>query len=297
MSGAPPSRAEELTRLTADLRAAGIDTAALDARLLLAAAARLSTIDLYTWPDVPLDAASHARLAAMAARRLAREPVARILGQREFWGLPFHLSPATLVPRPETEHVVEAAIAEHARIVAGRDKSAQTGAPFTIADLGTGSGCIAVAAAHELADARAIAVDLAPDAAIAARGNAVRNGVGDRVSVIVGSWASALADRCADLVLSNPPYIETLDLEGLDTDVKDYDPRLALDGGADGLHAYRQIFADARRILRPDGAVVVEFGRGQAAAIADIARANGLLPRPAILDLAGTERVIVATLL
>ncbi|MFD2249736.1 release factor glutamine methyltransferase [Pseudochelatococcus lubricantis] len=288
----PTSRAQALKRLTADLREAGIDTAALDARILLKAAANLSTADLYAWPDAPLGDAALARLAAMARRRRAREPVARILGQWEFWGLPFTLSPATLVPRPETEFVVEAAVAEHGRIAAARGDS-----PVTFVDLGTGSGCIAVAVAHELPAARGIAVDLAPDAARVARDNARRNGVAERLSIIAGSWGSALADSSADMILSNPPYIETLDVEGLEPDVRDYDPHLALDGGADGLDAYRQIFADARRLLRADGAVIVEFGRGQAASVADIARAQGLSARPPLADLSGIERVIVATLI
>ncbi|MGV6871173.1 peptide chain release factor N(5)-glutamine methyltransferase [Pseudochelatococcus sp. B33] len=292
----PISRQDALRDLTARLAMAGIDTPALDARVLLMHAARLSATDLYAWPDEALPPDALERLAAAAARRLAREPLARILGEREFWGLPFALAPATLVPRPETELIVEAAIAEHARIAATRP-----GEAFRFLDLGTGSGCIAVALMHELrrtgkaGDARGVAVDLSPEAAATARRNADRNGVGDGLSCVVGSWGAALAGRGFDVILSNPPYIESAAIAGLDAEVREHDPCLALDGGADGLDAYRAIFAEAPRLLRADGAVIVEFGRGQAPTVAGIAAAHGFSVAVPVADLAGTERVIVAT--
>lgn len=294
---APVSRQQALKELTARLRAAGIESAALDARVMLMQAAALSATDLYAWPDAPLAPEAGARLAAMAARRIAREPLARILGTREFWGLPFALAPATLVPRPDTEVLVEAAIAMHATRAAARP-----GRGFRFVDLGTGSGCIAVAVMHELrrlgrhADALGVAVDLSPEAAATARANAAVNGVDDRLTFLAGSWGAALAEQGFDMILSNPPYIETGVIAGLDAEVRHHDPHLALDGGADGLDAYRAIFADAPRLLRKPGAVIVEFGAGQAAPVAAIAAAHGFAVARVIPDLGGIERVIVATL-
>lgn len=296
------SRADALRHLTERLRAAGVESPALDARVLLMYAADLSATDIYAWPDKALPPDAAQKLAELGERRAAREPLARILGEREFWGLPFMLAPATLVPRPDTEILLETALAETARIVAE-----QPGGLFRFADLGTGSGCIAVAFMHELCkisreyDAYGIAVDLSHEAASMARRNAIRTGVDDRLGFITGSWSEALADESLDLILSNPPYIESAAIATLDAEVRDHDPRLALDGGCDGLAPYRAIYADARRLLRSGGAVVVEYGialsgASQAEAIAAIALANGLSPGRPIPDLAGVERVIVATL-
>lgn len=297
-----PSRADALRHLTEKLRAAGVETPALDARVLLMHVADLSATDIYAWPDNPLLQEAAQKLSALGERRAAREPLARILGEREFWGLPFTLAPATLVPRPDTEILVETALTETARMDAECPR-----ALLRFADLGTGSGCIAVAFMHELYkigrgnDAYGIAVDLSPEAASTARGNAKRNSVDDRLGFITGSWSEALADKSLDLILSNPPYIESIAITALDAEVRDHDPRLALDGGTDGLAPYRAIFADARRLLRPGGAVIVEYGIdlsgiSQAEAIAHIALANGLSPGRPVSDLGGIQRVIVATL-
>ncbi|MFT0891281.1 peptide chain release factor N(5)-glutamine methyltransferase [Pseudochelatococcus sp. G4_1912] len=286
----PTSRSQALRELTAQFRNAGIDTASLDARFLLMEAAHLTATDLYAWPDALIEPSDLVRLSEMAQRRLNREPVARILGQWEFWGLPFKLSAATLVPRPETELIIEAAIAAHNRIMTTRATW-----PFRFVDIGTGTGCIAIAVASELPQAEGIAIDLSPDAARMAQYNALQNNVNERLSVINGSWITMLGNSTVDLILSNPPYIETLDIAGLATDVKDHDPHLALDGGADGLDPYRAIFADARRVLRPGGSVIVEFGQGQAPMVSAIAQKEGLLVAPPIFDLSGIERVIVAT--
>lgn len=288
----PVSRTIALQRLTSQLRESGIDTAALDARLLIMEAAHLTATELYAWPDEPMEPSALTRLSEMAQRRIKREPVARILGEWEFWGLQFKLSPATLVPRPETELLVETAIAEYHRISIARGKP-----PSRFVDIGTGTGCIAVATAHELPDIEGIAIDLSAEAAAMARHNAQLNGVGESLSVLNGSWTSMLRDACVDMVLSNPPYIETLDIPSLDIDVREHDPHLALDGGVDGLDPYRVIFADARRILRPQGTVIVEFGQGQAQMITSIAQNEGFTVEPAIQDLSGIERVIVATII
>lgn len=290
------SRQEILREVSERLRAAGIDTPALDARVILMHATGLSTAELYAWPDKPVPSEALAQIDAMAVRRAAREPLARILGEREFWGLPFLLAPATLVPRPDTEILVEAALAEHARITASRP-----GEALRFLDLGTGSGCIAVAFLHELHqlgkddNTHGVAVDISCDAATMARRNAALNSVDDRLSLAVGSWGAALGESRFDIILSNPPYIESAVIADLDTEVRVHDPRRALDGGTDGLDAYREIFADAPRLLRPGGAVIVEFGQGQAPAVAAIAAQNGFSVAPAIADLAGTDRVIVAT--
>lgn len=294
---APVSRQQALRTLTEQLGGAGIDTPGLDARVLLRHAAGLTATDLYAWPDEPVSPEALTRLAALADRRIAREPLARILGEREFWGLPFALAPATLVPRPDTEVLIEAAIAQHARISAARPEDR-----FRFADLGTGSGCIAVAFMHEARrragdlDIRGVGVDISPEAAATADRNARRNGVGECLSFVVGAWGTALPARMFDIILSNPPYIESATIADLDPEVREHDPWLALDGGPDGLDAYRAIFFDAPRLLRPGGAVIVEFGIGQGAAVAGIAAACGLSPAEPMRDIAGTERVIVATL-
>lgn len=290
------SRQEALREVITRLRAAGIDTPALDARGLLMHAAGLTTTQLYAWPDEPLSADSLARLALATDRRLAGEPLARILGEWEFWGLSFALAPSTLVPRPDTEVLIDAALVEHARIAAIKPDSG-----FRFLDLGTGSGCIAVALMHELRQKNAgrnvegVAVDLSREAAATARENARRHNVADALHFVVGEWANALPACGFDLIVSNPPYIESDAIAGLDIEVREHDPHLALDGGADGLDAYRMIFADAPRLLRDKGAVIVEFGMGQATAVAGIARAHGFLPARPLPDLSGTERVIVAT--
>lgn len=284
------SRAVALQNLTVQLRDAGIDTASLDARILIMEAGHLTSTDLYAWPDELMEPNALVRLGEMAQKRINREPVARILGEWEFWGLPFKLSAATLVPRPETELLVEIAIAEYHR------RGITNGSfPARFVDVGTGTGCIAAAVAHELPEIQGIAIDLSPEATATAQYNMHKNKVSERVSVINGSWTSMLLEGSIDMVLSNPPYIETLDIASLEADVREHDPHLALDGGADGLTPYRAIFADAKRILRPDGCIIVEFGKGQAPMVTTIAQDEGFHAQPAIRDLSGIERVIVAT--
>jgi release factor glutamine methyltransferase len=191
--------------------------------------------------------------------------VARILGQREFWGLPFALSPETLVPRPDTETVVETALS----------LAREGTAPRRILDLGTGSGCLLVALLHECPTAFGIGVDREPAALATARRNAEANGVGARARFVAGDWAAPLRGPF-DLVVSNPPYIASAVIGGLDPDVRDHDPRLALDGGPDGLEAYRRIIGEAGRLLVPGGALVLEIGYDQAAAVRALGVEAGL---------------------
>ncbi|NIX75145.1 peptide chain release factor N(5)-glutamine methyltransferase [Microvirga terricola] len=279
MSATAATRDQALRELRRSLTEAGFESAALDARLLVLAALGISSSDLITRPDTPLTDHEAETLAAFAARRLAHEPVARIIGEREFWGLPFRLSDATLVPRPDTETVVETAL----KLLPDHN------APLGIADLGTGSGCILTALLHELPNARGIGVDRSPEAARTAHANAQANGVGDRALFVVSDWGSALKGTL-DLVVSNPPYIVSAVIPGLDREVRDYDPALALDGGADGLDAYRIILDDAGRLLKPGGLLVLEIGYDQAEALQRLAAERALEVLAVAPDLSGNPR-------
>ena len=225
-----------------------------------------------------------AALEQLAQRRLAGEPVSRIVGEREFWGLTFKLNDATLVPRPETEMLVERGLAE----VGGLDRA-------RILDLGTGTGCIAISLLTEYSDMSAVAVDLSEDAVRMARLNAARLGVADRLDVRLGSWFDPLeATERFDLIVSNPPYIETAAIDTLMVEVRDHDPRLALDGGPDGLEPYRIIAREAPAFLRPEGLVLLEIGSGHGAAVTDIFAEAGFGEVKVERDLAGLDRVIAA---
>nr|WP_281413568.1 peptide chain release factor N(5)-glutamine methyltransferase [Microvirga antarctica] len=267
--------------LRARLQAQGLPTAALDARLLLLAALDIDATELAVRAGVVLSEAEANRLAAFTKRRLASEPVARILGEREFWGLPFGLGADTLVPRPDSETVVETALA----------LLPETQAAYRIADIGTGSGCLLVALLHERPAALGIGIDRSEGAVHRARQNAARNGVGSRSLFVVGEWGAALPGGF-DLVVSNPPYIATAVVAGLAPEVRDYDPALALDGGIDGLDAYRAILADGHRLLGPDGVLVLEIGFDQEAALRAMAAASGFTLARFASDLAGQPRCI-----
>jgi len=225
-------------------------------------------------------------LEAFAARRLKGEPVVRILGEKEFWGLSFKLNEATLVPRPDTELLVERAL----EFVGPLDKP-------RILDLGTGTGCIPIALMKEYSDITAVAVDLSADALEMARLNANRHGVGERLTTLKGSWFDPLepGDRF-DLITSNPPYIETAEIATLMREVRDHDPRLALDGGPDGLAAYRAIASEAPLFMKPEAALLVEIGSTQATAVSDILVGAGFADIDVARDLAGHDRVVVAHL-
>ena len=270
--------------LAATLVEAGIADADRDARLLLAEALRCAPGDLLLRADAPVPEAEARAARAFAARRAAGEPVARIRGRREFWSLDFLLSPDTLVPRPDTETLVEAALAA----------CPERDAPLRILDLGTGTGAILAALLAERPRAFGLGVDRSEGAARTARDNLVRNGLGGRAQVMVGDWGAALAGRF-DLVVSNPPYITSAEMTELPVEVRRYDPRLALEAGADGLDAYRAITAGLPRLLAPGAVAVLELGAGQEAAVAGLARNAGLLiDGPARRDLAGTPRALVA---
>lgn len=284
MPGDGPSLRAALRDAVARCEAAGIANAAGDARFLVLGALGLDARDLALGGERPLEPDEGLRLEAALARRLAGEPVARILGAWEFWGLPFRLAPETLVPRPDTETVVEAALA------AVPDRAA----PGRILDLGTGSGCILVALLRELPRARGLGLDRSLPALRTARENARVNGVGARAGFVAGDWCDAL-EAPFDLVVSNPPYIARGLIPALAREVRAHDPVAALDGGTDGLDAYRRILGGLRAgaILAPGGTLVLEIGFDQAEPVRALARAAGLAVRGLSRDLAGHDRALI----
>jgi release factor glutamine methyltransferase len=276
--------AEARRSLIAQLRAGGVDSPELDARILIGHALGLDHAALAAAPARRLGAAEESAIAALAQRRLAHEPVARIVGVKEFWSLNLAVSAATLVPRPETETVVEAALAA----VAARRPRARA---LCIADLGTGSGAILLALLSELPEAFGVGTDLDPAALALARGNARRLGL-RRAAYVACDMAAALRGPF-DLIVSNPPYIASGDIATLPPEVRLFDPRRALDGGRDGLDCYRAIAAVAPALLAPDGALVVELGAGQAEPAAALFAAAGLAPAPPRADLNDVPRALV----
>ncbi|GJE04344.1 peptide chain release factor N(5)-glutamine methyltransferase [Methylobacterium isbiliense] len=275
-------RAQALVRAGARLAGRGIETAALDARILTLDSLGLSAVDLALRGDEPIGPEGAARLEAALARREAGEPVARILGTWDFWGLPFRLSPATLVPRPDTETVVEAALA------LGLPREA----PRRLLDLGTGSGCLLVALLSEWPRAIGLGLDRSHEALLTARDNALRNAVAARALFVRGDWGAALRGPF-DVIVSNPPYIAARVIAGLAEEVRSHDPRLALDGGEDGLDAYRVIIAQAPELLAPGGRLVVEMGFDQEGPLRALAEGSDLRVLGVRRDLAGHSRVAV----
>lgn len=268
--------------LTDALRNAAIDSPELDARLLVGHALGFSHIDLTVEAESPLGPAAAQVVDELAGRRLGGEPIARILGVREFWGLTLRLNEATLVPRPETEIVVETAL----ELIGPRNGA------FRIADLGTGTGAILLALLSELPEATGLGTDISAEALAGAQENATRLGLASRAEFVVADFSATLAGRF-DLIVSNPPYIPSGDIAVLSPEVR-RDPRRALDGGADGLDAYRTIAGQAGSLLAPQGTLVVEIGRGQEPDVAAIFHAAGLVPQPARPDLSGVPRALAA---
>jgi release factor glutamine methyltransferase len=269
----------------AEFRIHGIDTPELDARLLVGDALGLDHAALAAAGAHILDSDEASAIAALARRRLGHEPVARIIGIKEFWSLRLRVDAATLVPRPETETVVEAALAAIDR------QGARTRA-LRIADLGTGSGAILLALLTELQNAFGVGSDTSPRALAVAHDNARHLGL-RRVGFVACDMAAALRGPF-DLIVSNPPYIASADIATLPPEVRLFDPRLALEGGADGLDCYRAIAATAPALLAPDGVIVVELGAGQAEPVATLFAAAGLALSPPRSDLSGVPRALIA---
>ncbi|UYN98409.1 MAG: peptide chain release factor N(5)-glutamine methyltransferase [Devosia sp.] len=293
----------------------GFATAALDAKLLTGQGLGLDMLALTVREDMPVEETGAARVAALIQRRLAGESVARIIGEREFYGLPFGLNAATLEPRPETELLVDLALKdlpENALML----------------DLGTGSGCIPIAILANRPDVSGVATDISAEALAIAAVNAARNGVAERLRFAQGDWFGALIEnphpspphkgegassvagsapppstgggrvgvppQRLHLITSNPPYIDSAVVETLAPEVKDFDPRLALDGGPDGLGPYRIIAATAGRHLVPGGRVLVEIGHDQGVAVAELFARSGFGEIAVHKDLAGLDRVVCA---
>ncbi|WAC29174.1 peptide chain release factor N(5)-glutamine methyltransferase [Ancylobacter sp. SL191] len=276
-------RADLLRTLAARFAAAGLDTPEREARALLRAALGLSDLDLVARDDVAVADDDAARLESLATRRASGEPLARLTGHREFWSLDFALAPDTLVPRPDTETLIEAgleAFPDHTRAL-------------RILDLGTGSGAILAALLSEYPAAWGLGVDLSEGAARQARANLERLGLADRAAILVGAWDAGISGRF-DLVVSNPPYIASTDIPTLEVEVRTHDPLLALDGGADGLDAYRAITAALPRLLAPGGRAILELGIGQETDVVALLAASGVpADGPARRDLGDVARAIV----
>lgn len=264
------------------LKTAGVETAALDGRVLLAQAMNCTQTWFYTNPDAVLSADDLARFDAMLARREMRVPVSHILGAREFWSRPFIVSPDVLTPRPDSETLIEAVL----------DHVSNRTSPLQILDLGTGSGCLLLTLLSEIPGALGTGVDVSPAALQIAARNAEQLCCDDRVRWVEGEWEIELSD-VFDIVISNPPYIETGDLAGLEPEVVTFEPGLALDGGADGLDAYRRILACVGAKMSEDGTVFLEIGSGQEATVTEIAREAGLARQDVRHDLSGTGRVLI----
>jgi release factor glutamine methyltransferase len=265
-------------------RRAGIETPELDARLLAEAAFELNRLELVTREREPAWGSGLEKLKQMAERRLRGEPVVRILGEKEFFGLRFRLNEATLVPRPETELLVVRVLA---LLEGGRGQK-------RLLDLGTGTGCIAISVLTENPTAHAVAVDIAPEAILMAQANAELHGVDKRLDLRRGSWFEPLEKgETFDVIVSNPPYVETATIETLQIEVREHDPRAALDGGRDGLDAYRAITAGAPRWLKRGGALAVEIGKDQSLAVKALFTKAGFVDVVSEKDLEGLDRMVI----
>ncbi len=264
------------------LRGAAIEAPRLEARRLLAHVLGTTEEALLRDPRAPVPADKAAHFAALLARRVAHEPFAYLIGRVGFWTLELEVSPATLIPRADSETLVEAAL----------QACPDHGAALRVLDLGTGTGALLLAVLSEFPAAQGIGLDLKPEAAALAARNAARLGLAGRAGFLAGDWAAALSGRF-DLILCNPPYIESAAIAGLMPEVARHEPASALDGGADGLAAYRRVIADLPRLLAPRGVAVLELGAGQQAAVTALAQAVGLTAEACSADLGGVARALV----
>ncbi len=272
-----------LTEAAATLYEAGFDEPRRAARRLLTAALEIPPTELLADSGRSIGRGDAGHVRCLLARMLAREPLSRILGRREFWGLDFALSADTLDPRPESETVVEAVL----------QRIPNRGVPLRLLDLGTGSGCLLLALLSELPGAIGIGIDIAPGAVTTARRNAAALGLAGRAGFAVGDWGTSLSARFA-VIVANPPYIVRAALAALPHEVADHDPLRALDGGGDGLAAYRSLAADLPSLLTLGGIFAAEIGSGQAAAVGTILRSRGMRIESVQPDLAGIDRCVIA---
>jgi release factor glutamine methyltransferase len=263
------------------LEAAGVPGPVIDARVLVEAACGVTRADIVGDPHREISAAQVERLDAYLERRIRREPVSHILGRKGFWNIMLGVTADVLTPRPETEVIVDHAL-----------RLFPEGRPFRILDLGVGSGAILLAILAERPAARGLGIDVSEEALAVARDNAARLGLADRIALLRGDWSGGLAGSEFDLVVSNPPYIASPVIETLDPEVRDYEPRIALDGGPDGLEAYRQLAPEILRMLRPGGRFLVEIGYDQRAAAESLFRAAGAMEVETLQDLSTHDRVV-----
>ncbi|MBV9510454.1 MAG: peptide chain release factor N(5)-glutamine methyltransferase [Caulobacteraceae bacterium] len=264
------------------LEAAGVEGPVIDARLLLEAAADASRTDIITDPRRPLTGPQAERLEDFLRRRERREPVSHILGRKGFWKIMLAVTPQVLTPRPDTETLVEWVLRQFPE-----------GRAFNLLDLGVGSGAILLAILAERPAAKGLGVDVSEEALAVARENAANLGLAGRTALLRGDWTRGLEEASFDLVVSNPPYIPTADIETLQPEVKDHEPHLALDGGPDGLDAYRLLAPEILRVLKPQGCFGVEIGHDQSAAVEHLFRTAGAAGVTTLKDLANRDRVVV----
>ena len=265
----------------ARLKAGHIDSPSIDSRLLLEAACGVSRLDILTDPYRTVTPDQATAYEAMIDRRLKREPVSRILGRKGFWKIMLSVTPDVLSPRPDTETLLDVALAAFGPHQA-----------FQVADLGTGSGAILLAVLAERAGATGVGTDISTEALAVARDNAANLGLEGRAAFLRTEWATGFEDHSFDLVVSNPPYIPTADIAGLDPEVRDHDPHLALDGGPDGLEAYRQLAPEIRRVLKPGGIFAVEIGWDQGEPVKALFDEAGFEDVKVVLDLGNRNRVV-----
>lgn len=267
------------------LEDAGVDNPILDARILVCNALGIERSQMTAEATRVLTQEETASIKALIGRRCRREPIGRILGTREFWSLPFNLNDATLEPRPDSETLVELVVKEFANH-----------SDLDILDAGTGTGCLLLAILHELPEATGVGVDIAPNAVDQARDNANNLGLQARAAFRISDWLDNIVADRFDLIISNPPYVKSGDIPTLMPEVRNYDPKTALDGGADGLEAYRQLIPQLSERLKPKGTVIFEIGQGQATAVSELLVQNQFKDITLHMDLSGIERCVKAIL-
>ncbi|MEQ8733413.1 MAG: peptide chain release factor N(5)-glutamine methyltransferase [Rhodospirillaceae bacterium] len=281
----PRSVTQVLQQSVMMLEAAGIEDSRLDTRLLAAAVMKIPQAQLFFRTEAMMQDHEYDLFQSYLLRRIDFEPVSRILGQKEFWSLPFVVTPDTLDPRPDSETVVDGVLLR---------LSKQNRTASYILDVGTGTGCLLLALLSEFEYARGVGLDLSPGAAKTASENAEKLGFGSRSAFVVGDWLASLDGRF-DVIVSNPPYIAEEDIERLCPDVRNYDPSLALSGGVDGLKAYKKLIPDCWRLLSDRGILMLEIGQGQEKAVTAILMQAGLCEIELHTDLAGIIRCVSAT--
>ncbi len=284
MSSAPATAGDYLSNAHAELANAGIENPSLEARLLVEAGAGISQSKLRGYPETPLPADAQTVLSAYLARRTAGEPLAHIIGEREFWSLTFKVTPDTLIPRPDSETLIDTLL-DHLH---DREK------PHRVLDIGTGTGCLLAAILSEFPNATGLGIDRSAVAADVDKANLTLLGLGDRAEIRPISW-DALPAEPFDVILCNPPYIPDADIAALEPEVRDFEPHGALAGGVDGLDAYRGIAARLPTLLTPNACAVFEIGLGQRQDVQAIFEGSGLVVREIRKDLAGIERCLLVT--